>query len=93
MPPRNDLFTFPITYDWIDHVPEITTTTTGTGNTYVDLPDCVGYTKANLDMSFITKREFKLMMEVYTRKIYEIITEHLSLDITEEEFVDLLKEV
>ena len=40
----------------------------------------------------ITRAEFEYRLDALKSKIYKIISEHIKLDITEEEFMDLLKE-
>lgn len=45
-----------------------------------------------IDEHCVTKPELEYRMNELKSNIYKIITEHAKLDITEEEFMDLLKE-
>ena len=45
-----------------------------------------------IDEHCITRPEFEFELNKIKNKIYQIMAEHVKLDITEEEFMDLLKE-
>lgn len=45
-----------------------------------------------IDERCVTKPEFEFELNKLKNKIYQIISEHIKLDITEEEFMNLLKE-
>lgn len=75
--------------DW--YAPTYTTrwdnlTTTTLENTIYTANDLTGLT-------FVTREEVKKMLEDYTRRIYVAIQESAKLDVTEDEFINLVKEI
>lgn len=54
--------------------------------------DGLTYQTQYVDEDCVTKSEFEFELNKLKNKIYQIMAEHVKLDITEEEFMDLLKE-
>lgn len=54
--------------------------------------DGLTWQKQYIDENCVTRPELEYKMNELKSNIYKIITEHVELDITEEEFMDLLKE-
>lgn len=48
---------------------------------------------ATAELTFVTRRDVEKMLEDYTRRIYVAIQESAKLDVTEDEFVNLVKEI
>ena len=104
MPPHNDL-TDPLYRAYTAAAPEITVTTTAadtninhytfttpayTVNTinYPDLNVGNAWTGTYMQQAFVTLED----LEKALRKFYQIMTDHVVLDISEDEFVKLLNE-
>lgn len=80
--PRQDYWTTQNVTNWVT-----------TANTAAASPVTFNPTKAyyRYDLDFITKDQFEYMIEQMYEKIYKILTEHIQLDISEEEFMNILK--
>lgn len=68
--------------------------TTTTPNTYAadyatnNIANVLGTSLPNIHMSYVEKSELDRIIG----NIYRVITEHIKLDITEEDFIELVKE-
>ena len=96
MPPHLNVNYEPLTVRYDENVGAFTdgeryypynNTTRATINT-----DEITFDIPTITNNYITKAEFDYRIDELKSKIYQIISEHSKLDITEEEFMNLLKE-
>ena len=81
--PKQDYWTTQNLTNWVT-----TANTTAAANSVTWKPTQAYY---RYDLDVVTKDQFDYMIEKMYEKIYKILTEHIQLDISEEEFMDILK--
>ena len=86
----NDTGTYTDGYRYYDNN-TVTRATINTDGLNFEIP-APTFDYLTLEKNNITRTEFEYRLDELKSKIYKIISEYTKLDITEEEFMDLLKE-